>query len=128
MQSTRYYKRRSKRKNSKRALASSSMKKKNTLANSTHKALTEQFAPHVIDASELYEVRMIVMMETAPQSNVYNQVLLTREHLKKVSKAVEASGEQVECEVHGGTHAHLIVDDLEIAMPEHLASVHVKKD
>lgn len=104
------------------------MKKKNTQANSTHKTLTEQFAPIVIDAGELYEIRMIVLMETAPQSNRYQQVLLSREHFKAVSRAVERSGEQVECEVHGGTHAHLIVDDLEIAMPEHLASVHVKKD
>jgi len=41
-----------------------------------------------IDAYELFEVRLLVFLETSPQSNTYKQVLLSAEHFKNVSDAV----------------------------------------
>lgn len=38
-----------------------------------------------MDLNELYETRMLVFMETSPQSNKYNQVMLTPEQYKAVS-------------------------------------------
>lgn len=41
-----------------------------------------------IDISDLYVERLLVFLETAPQSNMYRQVVLTPEQFKKVSDAV----------------------------------------
>lgn len=41
-----------------------------------------------MDLNELYETRMLVFMETAPQSNKYRQVWLTHEQFKEVSKNI----------------------------------------
>lgn len=38
-----------------------------------------------IDWGEVFEVRMIVLMEDSPQSNKYHQILLNREQFRKVS-------------------------------------------
>ncbi len=38
--------------------------------------------------SELYELRLLVFIETEPQSNKYNQVLLTMDQFKKVGDAI----------------------------------------
>jgi len=40
------------------------------------------------DASELFSQRCLVFMETEPQSNKYNQVILSKEQFKKVSDAI----------------------------------------
>ncbi len=37
---------------------------------------------------EIYENRLLVFLETGPQTNKYHQVLLNSEHFKKVSDAV----------------------------------------
>lgn len=39
-----------------------------------------------VDPSPFYEQRVIVLMETKPQSNVYYQVLLDKEQFKGMSK------------------------------------------
>lgn len=38
-----------------------------------------------IDLTDLYERRLLVFIETKPQSNLYNQVLLTPEQFKNIS-------------------------------------------
>ncbi len=40
----------------------------------------------VLDVSELYTIRMLLFMETNPQSNKYRQVLLTRGEYKDVGR------------------------------------------
>lgn len=44
----------------------------------------------VLDKDEigLYEQRLLVFLETEPQSNEYNQVYLTKEQFKKVSDSI----------------------------------------
>jgi len=39
----------------------------------------------MIDDAGIYETRMLVFMETEPQSNKYRQVLLNKDMFKKVS-------------------------------------------
>lgn len=41
-----------------------------------------------IDVSDLYNLRMLVFLETEPQSNEYKQVSLSPEQYKKVSKDI----------------------------------------
>jgi ABC-type tungstate transport system permease subunit len=48
------------------------------------------------DVGELYTVRLIVLMEDAPQSNKYRQVILNPEQFKKVSDAVAQQFVRVE--------------------------------
>jgi hypothetical protein len=40
------------------------------------------------EISELFSQRCLVFMETEPQSNKYNQVILSKEQFKKVSYAI----------------------------------------
>lgn len=40
---------------------------------------------------EIYSLRMLVFIETSPQSNQYNQVLLDPKTFKKVSFAISAA-------------------------------------
>ncbi len=44
-----------------------------------------------IDPKELYIQRMLVFLETEPQSNKYHQVMLNAEQFKKVSDAIIVS-------------------------------------
>lgn len=41
-----------------------------------------------IDRINLYHQRLLIFLETEPQSNVYNQILVTPEQFKKVSDAI----------------------------------------
>ncbi len=41
-----------------------------------------------MDLSQLYETRMLIFIETGPQTNKYKQVLVTGEQFKIVSDAI----------------------------------------
>lgn len=41
-----------------------------------------------VDISSLYSPRMLVFLETDPQTNEYHQVLLTKQQYKKVSQHI----------------------------------------
>ncbi len=40
---------------------------------------------------QLYNIRMLMFMETSPQSNKYRQILLTDSQYRKISKTLEDS-------------------------------------
>jgi hypothetical protein len=51
---------------------------------------TPTVKPHDID-TQLYETRTLVFLETAPQSNTYNQVLLDSDTFKKMTDVISVS-------------------------------------
>lgn len=68
----------------------------------------------MIDIGELYETRLIVMIETGPQTNKYMQVLLKDEVFKKVSEVIADTL----------TEEGLLVGDEEIDLPESFNSIY----
>jgi len=44
--------------------------------------------PIKVDASELYQVRMIILLETSPQSNKYEQMIFTNKQYSDITKFI----------------------------------------
>ncbi len=44
--------------------------------------------PFKVDPSTLYEQRLIVLLETGPQTNKYEQIIMNNEQFKKVTELV----------------------------------------
>jgi len=75
----------------------------------------------MIEFEELYESRLIILLETAPQTNKYMQILLNKEEFKKVSEVIaNLSGEK---EIDGRVEVDLKVSDEEITLPENINSI-----
>lgn len=43
-----------------------------------------------LDSSLLYEIRLVIMLETAPQSNTYEQIMFDADSLKEIRKFIES--------------------------------------
>jgi hypothetical protein len=65
---------------------------------------------------QLFNIRMLIFFEASPQSNKYNQVLLTPEQFKKVSKTIEdifpsePAGEKVNVSIETSTEVYTLPD------------------
>lgn len=62
--------------------------------------------------TQIFEQRVLIFMETAPQSNKYNQVYLTPEQFKKVSDTI-CSIVKTDVELRDGIEAVSIVTSQE---------------
>ena len=43
-----------------------------------------------LDSSLLYEIRLVIMVETGPQSNTYEQIMFDADSLKEIRKFIES--------------------------------------
>lgn len=75
--------------------------------------------PSSIDLSELYSVRMMVLVEREPQGNEYLQVLLDPSQYKRMGKALDALFPR--CRDCGGTE--MTVGRRSIVLPD-LPDIH----
>ncbi len=63
--------------------------------------------PIQIDGNELYESRLIILLETGPQTNEYDQIILTKEDFETISKAIKATQKPCTLHDHHGEVPHV---------------------
>lgn len=67
-----------------------------------------------LDSGLLYEVRVAIMLETAPQSNTYQQIMFDKETFKEVSDFIRSK--LPKCNIHDhpdGNHCMSIITNNE---------------
>jgi hypothetical protein len=71
-----------------------------------------------IDTSDLYETRLILLLETYPQSNKYNRVVLSKEEFKNISLQLGKT-------VYDGDIQSVNIElyDVEYELPESIRSI-----
>lgn len=76
-----------------------------------------------MNTSELYEQRMLVFIETSPQSNEYRQVHLNKEQFKKVSDDICVSVKPADR--HGIEEVEIEESDETYFLPTELRSINI---
>ena len=71
-----------------------------------------------MDIEQIYEQRLLVFMETEPQSGKYNQVLLDSESFKKVSYSIAGEPETDENLKPGMEVVEISLSEEEYTLPD----------
>lgn len=84
-----------------------------------------------INLSDLYSVRMIVLIEDEPQSNLYRQILFTRDEFKKMAMCVDGIFPKEEDHSCGNPQCKgtmIAVSDNRVVLPAEIQEVHECQD
>jgi hypothetical protein len=76
---------------------------------------------------ELYETRLVVCMETAPQSNKYFQIMLNKEQFKAISDEIGKAFKEKQSK---DGHNHLVIcgTDFTFRIPEKVQSHYTQEE
>lgn len=74
----------------------------------------------LVDLTELYTVRLVLLLEKQPLSNNYRQILLNPKQFKHISDAIYSAHHGIS---NTGLPINMEVDDIVIKLPENISSI-----
>lgn len=80
--------------------------------------------------NEVYKIRMIVLLETNPQSNKYHQIMLDKKQFGSVSKVIADSFPKEEghkCDNPHCAGVEIKYSDKEVVLPDNIQDIHYCK-